>query len=445
MIPTRRFAALVAVVAPVWLLSSTRTGFMVAISASVVLLVLAIIDAIAQPNAARLRVLRSLPGSIGLGDSARGRYEVQSSWPLRLHAELHDALVPAVERTSPPLSETVPWRIGALDIPRGGAGELNVELVGRVRGEHALGRVVLRVRGPLGLTQRSLKYTPGGVISVVPSISGIRRYRLLAVQHRLRDLGVRTIRRRGEGASFANLREYVSGDDPRHIDWKSSARRSKLITREYAVEQGQTVLIAIDAGRLMTQLAGTISRFEHALTSATILADVAVRSGDQVGLIVFDHEVRVFVPPAKGGLALRRIREALVPLNATLTEPDYAGAFRTLATRHRKRSLLVIFTDVVDPRASRALIAHSARSVARHLPLVVALQNDELVSAAIPHGEEANDRVFEHAAAEELLLEREEALARMKRAGVSVLDVSPRIMTAAVVNRYLALKARSAL
>src|SRR6185503_16536147 len=133
------------------------------------------------------------------------------------------------------------------------------------------------------------------------------------------------------------------------------------------------------------------------------------------------------------------------PLSATLTEPDYTSAFRTLATRHRKRSLLVMFTDVVDPRASRALIAHSVRSTARHLPLVVALQNDELMSAAIPHAGETSENVFEHAAAEELLLEREEALARMRRAGVSVLDVSPRVMTAAVINRYLAIKARGAL
>jgi uncharacterized protein (DUF58 family) len=370
---------------------------------------------------------------------------VESTWPLRLHVEIHDLLVPAVERSSPLVAESAPWRLGALQVPARGSAELGIELIGRERGEHALGKVVLRVRGPLGLAQRSLVYAPGGTIAVVPSITGIRRYRLLALQHRLRDVGVRTIRRRGEGASFANLREYVSGDDPRHIDWKASARRSKLITREYSVEQGQTVLIAIDAGRLMTQLAGAISRFEHALTAATILADVAVRSGDQVGLLVFDHEIRAFVPPAKGGLALRRIREALVPLNASLTEPDYAGAFRTLATRHRKRSLLVIFTDVVDPRASRALIAHSVRSAARHLPLVVALQNDELMAAAIPHEEEGKGRLFEHAAAEELLLEREEALARMRRAGVSVLDVSPRVMTAAVVNRYLALKARAAL
>jgi uncharacterized protein (DUF58 family) len=127
-----------------------------------------------------------------------------------------------------------------------------------------------------------------------------------------------------------------------------------------------------------------------------------------------------------------------------MTEPDYAGAFRTLAARHRRRSLLVLFTDVVDPSASRALIAHTMRSAARHLPLVVALQNDELMETAQPR-EGGAAAVYQSAAAEELLQERAEALARMRRAGVSVLDVSPRVMTIAVVNRYLAIKARASL
>jgi uncharacterized protein (DUF58 family) len=303
---------------------------------------------------------------------------------------------------------------------------------------------VVRVQGPLGLAARTLEYSPGGRIAIVPSIAGVRRYRLLALQHRLREAGIRTIRRRGEGTSFAWLREYVEGDDPRRMDWKASARRGKLITREFTVEQGQTVVIAIDAGRLMTQLSGEVSRFEHALASATVLADVATRSGDHVALLVFNDEVRAFVPAAKGALALRRVREAMVPLTANMTEPDYAGAFRTLAARHRKRSLIVLFTDVVDARASRAVIAHTVRSAARHLPLVVALQNDALVAAAVPAEPDAT-ALFESAAAEELLQAREEALARMRRSGVSVLDVAPRVMTAAVVNRYLAIKARASL
>ena len=444
MIPTRRFALVMAATAPVWLLSASSVGLAVAATLSGLVLLAGIADALVIPSTRHVRVTRSLPPSIGLGDTGEGFYEVSSNWPLALRLELHDVMPAGLERTQPPTDSDAPSRVSALTLPARITARLRIQITGRLRGEHALGPIVVRVQGPLGLAQRSLRNVENDMVAVVPSIAGIRRFRLLALQHRLRDAGVRTIRRRGEGASFANLREYVSGDDPRHIDWKSSARRSKLITREYAVEQGQTVIIAIDAGRLMTQLAGNISRFEHALAAATVLADVATRSGDQVGLIVFNDEIRAFVPAAKGAFAIRRIRDAMIPLTASLTEPDYATAFRTLAARHRKRSLIVMFTDVIDSRASRTLIAHTARSAARHLPLVVALQNDELMASAVPHSDDSGG-LFQNAAAEELLLDREEALARMRQAGVSVLDVSPRVMTAAVVNRYLAIKARAAL
>src|SRR5690606_23882462 len=188
-----------------------------------------------------------------------------------------------------------------------------------------------------------------------------------------------------------------------------------------------------------------VPRFEHALSAATVLTDVATRSGDHVALLVFNDAVRAFVPPTRGALALRLIRDATLDVTPNMAEPDYTGAFRALARRHRKRSLLVLFTDVVDPRASRALIAYTTRSAARHLPLVVALRNADLAEAAIPRPDAGDRALFESAGAEELLPEREEALARMRRAGVSVLDVSPRELAAAVVNRYLEVKARGVL
>jgi uncharacterized protein (DUF58 family) len=127
-----------------------------------------------------------------------------------------------------------------------------------------------------------------------------------------------------------------------------------------------------------------------------------------------------------------------------MVEPDYGAAFRTLEIRHRRRALVVLFTDVIDVRASQALIAHTARSARRHLPLVVALRNEALVGAAAPAGIASSGAVYERAAAEELLSARDEALGRMRQSGVSVIDVKPQAMTAAVINRYLELKGRGA-
>ena len=508
-LPTRRLAAAVALAAPVWLLAVAPRGAAVATGVVALLALLALVDALLLPSAREMVVERDFPETIGVGDAASGEYRIRSSWPRAVRVALFDDLPDAVARlegtaapvataasagppsrslaASPPASASSP--VATVDVAARGAAAIPVTLAGRTRGAWPLGGVTLRAVGPLGLVQRTLRYPWAGgrgaddadggrtardagggwraaaarlrsllsggaprasaalrdTILVAPSIAGVRRFRLLALQHRLRDAGLRTIRRRGEGTSFAGLREYVVGDDPRHVDWKASARRATLITREYTVEQGQTVLIAVDAGRLMTQLAGALPRFEYALASALVLADVAASANDYVGCVVFDDQIRAFVPPARGRAALRRVRDALVPVRATMAEPDYAIAFRTLAARHRKRSLVVLFSDVIDLRASQALIAHTARSAARHLPLVVAMRNDALAAAAAPTAASSTRALFESAAAEELLSARDDALQRMRRAGVAVVDVSPSAMTAAVINRYLEIKARAAL
>jgi uncharacterized protein (DUF58 family) len=303
------------------------------------------------------------------------------------------------------------------------------------------------VRTPWGLVARALRFPREDRIVVAPSLAGVRRFRWLAVHERLAAAGVRDARRLGEGRSFARLRDYVVGDDPRHIDWKATARRGHPISREFTVEQSQTIYVLVDAGRSMTQLAGSYPRFEYALSSALVLADVAVRAGDRVGAMVFDDELRALVPAQRGVGALHALRTALVPVQPTLVEPDYSAAFRALALRQRKRALVVLLTDVIDARAARSLLAHLSRGASRHLAVVVALRNEALLhAAALPAAVPASgERLYLRAAAEELLAERATALQRMRDAGVVVLDVAPDAMAAAVVSQYLELKARGAL
>jgi uncharacterized protein (DUF58 family) len=424
-LPTPRLALVAALLSPVWLLGldpagETWIGLVLALFAAVVA-----IDLVTLPAKWQLTVERRAPESVGIGDEAEGQYELQSRAGRRLRFRLYDQFPRGIQRLGK--------GAGKDSVSAHGVRVLPFTVAGRERGSWALGPVVARVEGALGLVRRSIRYEPADTARVTPSMTGVRRYRL------------RAVRRRGDGTNFASLREYVTGDDPRRIDWKATARREKLITREYTVEQGQTVLVAVDAGRMMTQLAGPLSRFEHALSSATLLADVATQSGDQVGAIVFDDEVRAFVPAARGRPALQRLRDAFVPVRATMTEPDYAAAFRMLSARHRKRSLIVLYTDVIDPRASQSLIALTARGAMRHVLVVVALRNDALMAAAVPNRESTSDQLYESAAAEELVMAREEALTRMRHAGVTVIDVSPRLMAAAVINRYLEIKARASL
>jgi uncharacterized protein (DUF58 family) len=433
-VPERRLAIAVAAAAPLWLLPG-RAGIIAGSVALGAIVVFTAADWLALPPRDGVRVTRELPPSVGIGDRADGAFVVESHWGRALWVRLTHELPAGVEADAPHGEFAVPVR-AAVRMP--------FTVTGVARGRFSLGRVSLRVHARLGLLAARFLASPGGTLLVTPSVANVRRFRLLALQHRLHSVGVRALRRRGEGRAFAGLRDYVPGDDPRHVDWKATARRGRLTAREFDVEQSQTVVALIDAGRSMTQLAGPFARFEHALSAALVLADVATTAGDRVGALVFDDEVRAFVAPHRGRAALGTVRAALVPVSATMVEPDYAGAFRFLAARQRRRALVVFFTDVIDVRASRALLAYVGRSAARHLVVVVALRNDEVVAAASPRAERELP-LYEAAAAEELIHGREEALERMRRAGVAVLDVSPQSMAAAVVNRYLEIKARGAL
>lgn len=436
--PTRRLALAAACAAPAWLVAGPAWfPLLPGTAATLAVLALALADLVRTAPARAFGVLRTAPPEIGLGDDERLSYEVRSAWPAPVSATLADRVPPELGGTG---VRAMPLDLGPL-----GTATVSHPLRGRVRGPAALGPVALRIASPWGLLARIVELPLDDAVRVVPSVALLRRYRLLALQRRLRDAGVRPVRRRGAGLAFDALREYVPGDDPRHLDWKATARRGTPHVRQYAVEQGQTVIVALDAGRLMTQLAGDRTRFEHAIAATLLLADVAMQSRDKVGLLLFDDEVRGWVPPGTGPATLRRMRQLLGGAEARLVEPDYAAAFRTLAAQQRTRALVVVLGDVVDARASRAVVQRTRHAARQHVTVFLALRNDALVAAAEPALEGREEEAWRGAAAEALLGARAGALARMRAAGVQVIDAPPQAMAVSLVNRYLAIKARGEL
>lgn len=441
--PEPRLVRLVAACAFLWFLPGD-VGRLVALAALLGVAAAALVDWLLLPPAAALAITRTLPATMGAGDDEPGTLALASSSPRALTVTVADRLPPTIVGGA--------GRSTLALAPRGQA-TIDFTVTATRRGRFVLGPVGARVTTRLGLLGAQVVAEPGDHVDVLPSVRAVKRFRWLALQHRLDAIGVRALRRRGEGQSFAGLREYALGDDPRHMDWKATAKRGKAIVREFTIERSQSVLTVIDAGRGMTQQAGLLTRFEHALAASLVLTDVAATAGDRVGTLVFDDQVRRFIPAERARGALAAVRDAYAPLEPSLAEPDYAQAFRFLAARQRKRALVVLFTDVLDVRASRALLAHVARSTTRHLALVVALRNDEMFAAADGDAPNPDDDgladhrlpLYVRAAAEELVQARAEALERMRRAGAIVLDTSPRQMAAAVVNRYLELKARGAL
>lgn len=335
----------------------------------------------------------------------------------------------------------------ALGIPPRAAVREPVPVVALRRGRETggAGGFVVDSFGPLGLGRHRARLPLPWDVVVYPPLVSVRLRASVAEALRRREVGSKQIRRLGEGRLFESLREWVPGDDLRHIDWKATARRGKVITRQYEAERRQQVLLVLDTGRLMTaDVASGVARLDFAVQAALELAYAAAQHDDNVGIMTFADGVQHFVAPERGRTGVRRVMDVLAEVQPKLVEPDYPGAFRYLAARNRKRALTVLFTDVIDRFASDALVANVATLRPRHLPLAVTLRNPELDAAATQRPETTRD-AFRKAAAEELLHAREEALGHMRRAGVLVIDVTPERAAQAVVAKYLDLKRRGTL
>ncbi len=307
------------------------------------------------------------------------------------------------------------------------------------RGRESAGWFSVRSRGPLGLGQRQRRIESKWEVTVYPGLPVSRLKASIAEAARRPESGLRRARRLGEGSQFESLREWVPGDDSRHIDWKATARRRKVIARQYEEERRQQVLLVLDAGRLLTAEVSGESRMEHAVRAALWLAFAAYRHDDNVGVMVLGDEIMHYVTPQRGKRGLRQVLDVLAVAQSRLVEPDYPSAFRYLAIRNRKRALTIFFTDVIDRTASEALVVHVGSLRPRHLPLVVTLRNPELDRVAESRPTSVSD-AYRKAAAEELLAARDGALAQMRRAGAIVLDVNPDKASATVVEKYLELK-----
>lgn len=346
--------------------------------------------------------------------------------------------------------EVRPDILGTVTEPRlvrvtsGASRRESVEVAAQRRGKDEGGWFAVRSRGPLGLGQRQFRIAVPWTVTAYPSLPAGTLRASLADAVKRRVAGQRAVRQLGEGRQFESLREWVPGDDTRSIDWKATARRRTLIARQYEAERRQQVMLVVDAGRLLAAEVRGVALIEHALRAAQLMALAATYHDDDVGTMVFADEVMQFVRAQRGRRALRLVLDALAGVEPRMVEPDYPAAFRYLAVRNRKRALTVVFTDAIDAAASEALVVHVGSLRPRHLPLVVALRNPELDRLATARPADATE-AYRKAAAEELLMQREGALARMTRTGAVVLDVDPEHAGPATVARYLELKRRGRL
>lgn len=312
------------------------------------------------------------------------------------------------------------------------------------RGDYTFGKLNLRWLGPAGLMVRQGNVPLEEPVKVYPNLIDVRRYDLLLKKNRLQELGLRATRQFGEGTEFERLREYTPDDEYRRIDWKATARRHRPITIEHQTERSQTVIPLLDIGRMMQSPVDEMAKLDYVVNAVLLLGYVATGKGDKVGLMTFADEVVQYLTPRQGRGQFYRMLELLYGIEPQAVEPNYQQALSYLGTKQRKRSLVILFTDLSGGVSMQSLVANVSILAKRSLPLVVTISDPEVVAAAEQVPDDSLG-AYQKTAASQLLDDRQLILDNLRQQGVLTLDVPANKLSIAVINRYLALKAKTLL
>jgi len=425
-----RTAALVAAVAALAAFLSLAAWAVLGLGL-VVVAVLVAMDVARAPRLRSLRPSRTAPDVMRVG--LRAAIELRLHNPLRrpLRLAVRDASAPSLRRT-PPRHE--------LRLDGGAWATLESEVGPTRRGLTRLGPLTVRMAGPLGLAGRQETLPLDATVKVYPTLPARAEVRSRLDRARTLQVGERSSAVRGGGTEFDSLREYHPDDEFRRINWRATARRTKPMTNLFREERNQQVLLLLDAGRTMAGTVAGSARFEHGLDALFAVAELASRGGDHVGSLAFGGRPLAMVPPRGGPGQPRRILDSLFDVEPELGATDYVGAFSTVLARYRRRSLLVVITELTSDAVAEPLYDALPALLRRHLVVVGSVRDPELeaLAALSPSGSEG---AYEKAAAAGALIERERAAGRLLRMGVPVEDRPPGRLAGALADRYLRIKA----
>ena len=396
-----------------------------------------VVDLALAGSVRALRLSRDGDDLVRLGESATVRLTVTNPGRRPLRATLRDAWEPS--------AHAEPRRV-RVDIPPGGARRVTMTLTPERRGDRTAQRVTVRAVGPLGLAARQGSHTAPWTVRVLPPFASRRH--LPAKLSRLREMdGRQRSLVRGQGTEFDSLREYVEGDDVRSIDWRATARRESVVVRTWRPERDRRVVLVLDTGRTSAGRVGDIPRLDASMDACLLLAALASRAGDRVDLLAFDRRVRARVrsrgvsggaASGVGGGVLASMVRAMAPLEPELVESDGAAMISAVLRETRRRSLVVLLTDLNPAAMADGLLPRLPVLTSRHQVLVAAVADPRLAEMASSRGTPA--AAYEAAAAEQALASRRHLTATLRTHGVEVIDATPDHLPPALADTYLSLK-----
>jgi uncharacterized protein (DUF58 family) len=458
-------------------------------------LLFALLDGLRLPAPGDLTATRTWSNAPALDSETEIELTLENHGKLIVECRLVDDLPPAL------VAQPATHRLTAFPhVPA----SLRYRVQPQERGDWQTGWLYIRYRSGLGLAERWARAPLTQTVRIYPALRTGEEQQIFLARSRQIDLQLRQTRLRGLGRDFESLREYREGDDLRDICWTATARRGGLITRQYQTERSQAVWIVLDCGRLMRSRvamadsatrpgfvrgvpvhdsrprgqnfevsghdfsraenaqnkSGALapggrppgshtavpapphSKLDYACTTAVALAQLALFSGDRVGLLAYGHSIQQRLLPGRGAAHLRQLIESLALIHAESGEADHLLATATLNRLQPRRSLILWITDLAETAMRPEVIDGAVQLLRRHVLLFVAMAQPEVESIAHARPQSV-DQMFRAAAAQEMAARREVLLARLHEHGALTLDLNPEALTSSVLNQYLTVKERA--
>ena len=317
----------------------------------------------------------------------------------------------------------------------------NYKLTPKERGEYHFGTINLFISSKLGLIERHSKIASTFMMQCYPSFIRLRQFELLAISNRLTDIGIKRMRKIGNSTEFEQIKEYVTGDDIRTVNWKATARKSQLMVNHFRDERSQHVYCMIDMGRIMKMPFDGLTLLDYSINAALVIDHVAWVKQDKPGVLGFSNQINFKVKADNKGNQLLRIQEALYNANTNFLESSYETLFSHVRQKITQRSLLLLFTNFETVNALRRQLKYLRKISTQHVLVVIFFENTETkdLLAAKP---KSTFEIYEQTIAQKFDYEKRQITKELQQYGILSVYTTPEKLTINALNKYLEIKTR---
>lgn len=378
---------------------------------------------------------RTLPEKLSNGDQNEILVSVKNNYPIPISVRIIDEIPFQFQKRDFLLSR---------QMKSGEDVVFQYSLVPKARGTYHFGKLNVFVRSQLLFISRRFIFQEGESLPCYPSFIHLRKYELMALQNEFMMGGLKKIRKLGHTMEFEQIKDYVSGDDIRTINWKATAKRNQLMVNQFQDEKSQRIFLIIDKGRTMQMPFRGLSLLDYSVNAVMALSHIILKKSDRAGLMTFSKQTENKVAADNRSGQLRKISEALYRIQTDFFESDFSRLYQDVRFTVGQRSLILLFTNFETLDAVTRQMKYLRGIAKNHLLVVVFFRNSELHDLIQANPENMKE-VYDQIIAEKLEFEKKLIIQELRKYGIHSIYTLPENLNIEVINKYLEVKARGLL